>query len=497
MSKHLFATLACATILYSPAQAQTDLLAPQTNMTPIAAQASETGEELVEKARKEPSINSEKVRESIGNSMRDALATGIKTNPEYKGIKASLRATDEELTQGHALFRPSLDMSSDMGFEHTNDSGTRARDNEDEELFRTQTSLTLTQMLFDGYGSKYEVERQKARVTSSKHRVKETQELVGISIVEAYLNVLRQRYLLSISEENVNDHKDILAQIKSGVQAGRSTRADLDQARARIAAAEATYANVLESLEIAESEYYREVGAQPGALIMPSIPYSSLRPTVKDEVTYTLANSPTLNVFESDVEVAYAEAMGTRSTYYPQVDLQLSANYADHVAGVETYDKSANALVVMNWNLYRGGGDIAREREFRYRHEQSKASYAEAARNLEDEVRRTWSAMISAGTRAKKFSDQVTANADVVKAYKDQFTLSRRTLLDVLDAQNELYVSKTNKINAEFVQMFSVYRLLGLRGELLSAFGIAEPEFVRRADAVQVEWSEDQKLKAR
>ena len=412
--------------------------------------------------------------ESLSISLKDAVSTGVRTNPEYGIVAASRRATDEELKQGRSLYLPSIDLAADAGYEHTDSTTTRNGGDADREenLFRTQTALTLTQMLFDGWSTKYEVQRQKARVTSSAHRVHETAELVGLSVVEAYLDVLRQRYLLGISDQNVQDHVDILRQIEDGVAAGRSTQADLEQARARLAQARATQANVLESLQNSESEYRREVGDDPGALMMPVVPYDALMPTVEDEVLKTLADSPTLKVLQSDVEVSYAEAEGTKSTYYPEVDLQLQGLYADDVNGVETYEKGASALVVMNWNLYRGGGDVAREREFKHRHQQTKEERAQAARGLEDEVRQTWSSMVSAGTRAKQFADQAAANVEVVKAYRDQFDLDRRTLLDVLDAQNELFVSQTSKVNSEFVQMFAVYRLLALKGALFPALGI-------------------------
>lgn len=434
--------------------------------------------------------------DSLSISLKDAVATGVRTNPEYGVVAANRRATDEELKQGRALYLPSLDLSADAGYEHTDDSNTRAgAGDDDENLFRTQSSLTLTQMLFDGFSTKYEVQRQKARVTSSAQRVSETAELVGLSVVESYLNVLRQRYLLGISDQNVQDHMDILRQIEDGVGAGRSTNADLEQARARLAQAKATQADVLESLQNSETTYRQEVGDDPGALMMPVVPYDTLLPTVDDEVMRSLAISPTLKVLESDIEVAYAEAEGTKSTYYPEVDLQLNGTYADDVGGIETYDKSASALVVMNWNLYRGGADVAREREFQHRHLQVKEQRDDRARGLESEVRQTWSSMVAAGTRAKQFSDQAAANVEVVNAYRDQFDLDRRTLLDVLDAQNELFVSQTSKVNSEFVQMFAVYRLLALRGELMPALGVENmPEsYVATNDL----WSDQQKKQAR
>ena len=117
-------------------------------------------------------------------SLSEAVSEGVMTNPEYGVVAASRRATDEELNQARGLWYPSIDFRGDTGYEYTDDVSTRAGVGDDtESLWRYNSSLTLTQMLFDGWATKYENERQKHRVQSSAHRVKETAELVGLSIV--------------------------------------------------------------------------------------------------------------------------------------------------------------------------------------------------------------------------------------------------------------------------------------------------------------------------
>lgn len=409
-------------------------------------------------------------------TLQGAVSKGVMTNPEYGVVASSRRATDEELRQAYALYFPSIDARADGGVEYTDDPVTRGGSGErDEELWRYDASLTLTQMLFDGWETKYENERQKARVLSSAHRVRETAELVGLSIVEFFLEVMRQRELLAISRENVADHIAILEQIQDGVSAGRSTQADLEQAKARLASARAQESTIRQQLRIAESNFNREVGEDPKDLILPMVPVDSLSPDVEEEIKQVLANSPTLDIFEADIDVAYAEYKGTGSTLYPQFDLQVNGRQGHDLGGVQGRDRSASALVVMNWNMYRGGADVARVREFTHRHQQAKEERAEAARAIEDDVRQTWARMVSSGERAREFAAQAAANQEVVRAYKDQFTLDRRTLLDVLDAQNELFVSRSNSINAEFLEMFSVFRILALKGELLPTLGVAYP----------------------
>lgn len=409
-------------------------------------------------------------------TLQDAVSKGIMTNPEYGVVASSRRATDEELEQAYALYFPSVDLRADYGVEYTDDPVTRGGIGErDEELWRYDTSLTLTQMLFDGWNTKYENERQKARVESSAHRVRETSELVGLNIVEFFLEVMRQRELLTIARTNVADHISILEQIQDGVSAGRSTQADMEQAKARLASARAQESTIRQQLRIAETNFKREVGDFPQDLILPMVPVDALQPNVEEEVKSTLSQSPTLDIFASDIDVAYAEYQGTGSSLYPELDLQLNGRQGHDLGGVQGRDRSASALVVMNWNLYRGGADVARVREFTHRHQQAKEEFAEASRAVEDDVRQTWARMISAGERAREFAAQAAANEEVVRAYKDQFSLDRRTLLDVLDAQNELFVSRSNAINAEFLEMFSVFRLLALKGQLLQTLNVAYP----------------------
>lgn len=408
-------------------------------------------------------------------SLGDALTRGLVTNPEYGVVANNRRATDEELRQARGLYLPSIDLTASAGVEVTDDQGTAASGLDDRSRGIYDYSATLTQMLFDGFAAQNEVDRQESRVESAAFRVHETSEVVGLDIVEAYLEVLRQRDLLLIARDNVQDHVSMLNEIVATAEAGRSTDADVAQAEARLASARANESNVKEALRIAEARYIQEIGEAPDVLIMPSLPVDAVSADVDEAVTVAVTNSPTLGIFEADMDVAWEEYEATESGFWPEVDLQLQGRQNDDLGGQEGNDKSASAQVVANWNIYRGGIDTALRREHIYRHAQSKESRVEAARQLENDVRQTWAAMVSAGERANEFSAQAAANEKVVAAYKDQFELDRRTLLDVLDSQNELFVSRSNAVNAEYLEMLAVYRLLSLQGTLLPTMGVELP----------------------
>jgi adhesin transport system outer membrane protein len=411
-------------------------------------------------------------------SLKEALEQGLYTNPEFGVVANNREATEEELVQAKGLFLPSVDLAASAGYGYRDNSILDANGEDDTDTLYNY-SATLTQMLFDGFAAENEVDRQQARVESAAFRVRETSELVGLDIVESYLEVLRQRDLLMIARDNVEEHIVMRNEIADTAQAGRSSEADVAQSEARLAAAKANVSSVKEALRNAEANYLREIGEKPNVLIMPVLPVEAVSINVDEAVDTALVNSPTLGIFEADMDVAMQEFEASQSNFLPEVNLQLQGNRSNDLAGTVGNDTQATAQVVANWNIYRGGIDTALRRELIYRHAQTKESRAEAARNLENDIRLTWAAMVSAGERANEFAAQAMANERVVAAYKDQFELDRRTLLDVLDSQNELFVSRSNAVNSEYLEMLAVYRLLALQGRLLPTMDVELPQEAR------------------
>lgn len=407
-------------------------------------------------------------------SIEEAVSIGTATHPRYNVVASNERATEEELKQAKGLFLPSIDAYGNAGVGRYNNVTSRFRDEQDKTFYPTLAGVTLTQMLFDGFYAKNEVERQYARVDSAAHRVRETVEFLGLDVAQSYLEVLRQRELLTIAQQNVDEHNNMLTQIQTAEQAGRITAGDTSQAQARLAAAQAELSNVMQALRNAEATYIEATGLKPDILVMPSNPAAGVGANVDEAVDTAVMEGPTLKIFEADINVAQQEYEQSANNFYPQVDLQLNGQAGNDNGGGAHQDE-VSAQVVANWNMYRGGIDTAMRREMIYRTAQTKESRAEQARAIETDVRQTWASMVAAGERAQAFASQAAANEQVFRAYKDQFDLNRRTLLDVLDSQNELFVARSNAINAQYVQMLAGYRLMALQGKLLPAMGVSAP----------------------
>jgi adhesin transport system outer membrane protein len=174
----------------------------------------------------------------------------------------------------------------------------------------------------------------------------------------------------------------------------------------------------------------------------------------------------------------HADVRASRASYYPRLDAELSAQAADDVNGIEGESVGAAALLVMRYNLFRGGADIAREREAFQRVNQARAELERARRQAEEEARLSYNALQTARARRVALRAEAEAQRRTRDAYASQFELGLRDLLDVLDAENQLFTARVAQTTAEYTERFAVYRVLAVVGTLLDALEVTRPRDV-------------------
>jgi adhesin transport system outer membrane protein len=187
-------------------------------------------------------------------------------------------------------------------------------------------------------------------------------------------------------------------------------------------------------------------------------------------------DSPTVKIANADIEVAKAELQGSRAGYYPSLDLELGTSANDNIDGLKGSAIDAQALLVLRYNLFRGGGDIARERESFQRISEARESLRRAQRTSEEQARVGYNALVTAQARLEALRARVTAQRETRDTYAQQFDLGQRSLLDLLDAENELFAARSELTTAEYTEMFAVYRVLAVIGGLLTTLDIDAPK---------------------
>ena len=411
-------------------------------------------------------------------SLSEAIELAISTNPDIGIVASNREAVDEELKQARGLYLPQIDLAVGIGKERTNDRTTRARAGQRDSLYltRQEASVTLQQRIFDGFETDSTVKREKARVESAANRVHENAEFLTLDVIGAYVEVLRQRELVRLAEENLRVHLGILDSLKQRLAGGGGSRADVAQTEARSARARATLTQTLNDLRDSEAAYTRIIGQFPDQLEAPEFPEGVLPGDLDAAVSLAGTSNPTTKIFEADVRSANAEISLAEVPFYPAVTLEAESEYNDGRDGIDDYEFNNQVMLRLRWNLFRGGIDRANRQEQLSRLAESKNRRLRSFLGAQQEMRQSWFALEASRQRVEDLSDSVKFNMETRDAYRQQFEVAQRTLLDVLDAENELFVSSGQLVSSQTNELLASYRILAVGGMLMSTLSIAPPQ---------------------
>jgi outer membrane protein, adhesin transport system len=413
---------------------------------------------------------------SYAQSLDSVIRSAVGANPEVGSIRANRRAIDQELEAAKGLSRPSVDVSATTGARNGDiPDGLASRSARRTGRDRASAGLTVTQNLFDGGEAKNEQRRQGERVNSARSRVADTANSVALRTAQAYLEVQRSSAVVEVARRNVAAHGEILARVRSRTEGGGSSPVDANVASARIEASKAVLAEAESRKRDAETLYRAVVGKAPGKLQPVRAPIKAMPRTVDLAVAEAVKIAPSVIAALADTRAAEAAIDTAKSRFAPRIDAQvgIDGNYGLYNRDRSRYD--ASAMLVLRQNLYRGGIDTARVAEARERSNEARDTTESARRVVEREVRFAWSAIQTAQARKTALSRQLEQNRLAYAGYVQQYDLGQRTLIDILDIQNEMFLSQTNVVTEEFSGRYSVFRVLAGMGRLLDAMNIALP----------------------
>ncbi|MBL4638434.1 MAG: TolC family outer membrane protein [Proteobacteria bacterium] len=415
---------------------------------------------------------------AYADTLQEAVSATIKTNPDVLAAANERNAVAEEINQARAGYFPTIDLAIGTGWEETDNPTTRAAgtNHNKTSLNRDEASLNLRQMLFDGMATKNEVRRQTARTDSRAYSVTSAAENTGLEAVETYLNVLRRQQLVDLASTNLEAHERTHDQIKLRSDRGVGRKADLDQSQGRVALAQTNLIAEESNLRDAETNYLRVVGITAESLSDPQSPQSLIPGTLDEAVDQAINNHPTLKSAEADIESANAQHDTANSPFFPRVDFELGTTADNDIDGVKGHNNDTTAMFRLRYNLLNGGRDKARRQETAYLINQAAEIRNNTRRQVEQSVRLSWSALQTVNNQLGYFKQHVDSSERSRDAYQQQFSLGQRTLLDLLDSENEVFSSRQDLVNAQYDQLFAMFRILNSMGALLEGVDVAVPE---------------------
>ena len=293
--------------------------------------------------------------------------------------------------------------------------------------------------------------------------------------------------MLTLAQKNLDSHKDIYEQIKERTDSGLGSIADLSQISGRLARANANVASAKNNLQDAKAKYMRIVEKSPTALVLP-VPDADMLPAdLKEGLATAAKNHPILKSSENDINAAKKERSTTQSNYFPKLSLELSGNWNNDTSGEDGYSPIANqnvnghnndliAMVRVKYNLFSGGKDLAREKEAAYKINEAKEVQQNANRQVVEGVSLAWNAFEMLAPQKQYIREHVVAAKKTQVAYYQQFNLGQRTLLDLLDTENELFQARRDYLQTEYDEIIARYRVLNATGRLLESLRVTRPD---------------------
>ncbi|MFO0997510.1 MAG: TolC family outer membrane protein [Alphaproteobacteria bacterium] len=410
---------------------------------------------------------------AFAQSLEEALVQTYLTNPTIGAQRALLRATDEQVPRALGGWRPTVTFTADAG---------RVQESQSQNLFDQTTagtqslnrwqrtySLAVTQPLFRGFRTVAETERAEQRVNAERQRLSATEQLVFRDAVTAYLNVVRDEAVLDL---NINNEQVLRKQLEATLdrfEVGEVTRTDVSQAEARLARSTAERIGSEGALETSRAIYQRIVGEMPVKLTEPPLP-KDLPGNLQETITLASTNNPTVRAADFDQKAAQADVDLVFGELLPTVAFVGELRKDDNTIDTYSRDKSARALARLTVPLYQAGTVEARVREAKQVAGQRRIQVDQARRQVVEDAISAWQDMTSAHAQVDAFTKQTEANRIALEGVEQEATAGLRTVLDVLDAEQELRDSRVSLVRARRDYVVGAYRVRYAVGSLTSAY---------------------------
>jgi len=399
---------------------------------------------------------------AVVNTYGEAIANALQTNPTVVSAYYEFEAAREAQRAAEGRLYPTVDLDAEYGWE---DRQTPVQDFGEYE--KDSARFSITQLLFDGFKTRDEARALGYEKLAQYYITHEAANDVSLSATIAYLDTVLYQKLVGFAEENYVVHRQIFNKIAERVEAGRDERVNFEQATARMALAESNLLTEVTNLHDTRAEFQRVINALPAdELPLPYLPQDTL-PKLRDEA---LANayqkSPELNRSIEALRSAREALNASRGPMYPRLDLRYRNQQESNINGFRgDYDLEAIELV-LTYNLYRGGEDSARRREYSNRYYAALEAQKEACLAVRREVTIAFNDIRVLEQQVRYLSQQLDSQNKTRQAYNDQFDRNQRTLLDLLDSQNEYFDTQRALATAQTKLVVAQATVLGEMGIL-------------------------------
>ncbi|HIJ62478.1 MAG TPA: TolC family outer membrane protein [Rhodospirillaceae bacterium] len=398
-------------------------------------------------------------------TMQEALVSAYNSNPTLLAQRARLRVADEGVPQALANWRPSIKLSGDYGKNQTTTNQSRVSQAGTFTSTPKDAGLTVTQALYRGGRTTAQTRQAEATVEAERAGLAATEQTVLLNVITAYMDVVQFRAVVELSRNNEQVLQRQLDATNDRFRVGEVTRTDVAQAESRLSAAHADRRQAEGNLAAATATYSKTVGHPPDTLFVPG-PTEKLPASVDAARTAAEHDNPNIINAQYNYVAATHGIDLVAGELLPSVTLTGNAAKNFDYQGEGPVERVLQATVNLTVPIYQQGQEYARLRAQKHSAGQARLTVDVTRRDAMESVTKAWEGLQTARARISSYSDQIRAAEVALEGVTRESQVGSRTVLDVLNAEQELLTAKVNLVQAQHDETLASYQLRSTVGQL-------------------------------
>lgn len=402
-------------------------------------------------------------------SLNEALAKAYASNPTLRAERARQRGDDEQVSRALSGWRPQINAEANVRYAYNRQQGTNFGggangDYQTNYSAPADISIQLSQPVFQGFRTVESVKSAESRVRAGRQQLLSVEQEILFRGVQAYMNVIRDRKILSLRRQNVAILNEQLSAAKARFAAGEITKTDVSQANARLSQSKAAVSSAIAQLEASVASYHAVIGSKPKELHSPKSP--RLPRNLDAALTISHETNPNILAAAQVEDAALHDIAVARADLLPQLTVVASAAVSEDWE-VRSGDRTTASIGGrLDVPIYDGGRTYSAVRQAKQVASQRRIQIIEATRQVRESVTSSWNFQLSALQNISSAKTQVVAAQDALNGVREEYIVGSRSTLDVLNAQQELLNARISLVQTERDYVVAVYQVLGSMGKL-------------------------------
>lgn len=423
-------------------------------------------------------------------TLQEALAKAYQNNPTLLAARARLRAIDEGVSEAVSGWRPTVSINYDVGKTYSDSSGGSSSGSGAQNRTPRTGSLSLEQNVYRGGRTLSQTRRAEQDVLAERARLATTEQQVMLDGGTAFVDALRDEAVLRLNQSNERVLKRQLEATRDRFQVGEVTRTDVAQAESRLARAVADRIQSEGNLVQSRAAYRDIMGDLPGTL-QPTKPLGDLPTSQDDTIKQARISNPQVIASRFTERAAVADIDVVKGELYPSINLEGDLSRGNDTSSTDSRRESASITARVSMPLYQAGGVSARIRAAKQTHSQRRRELDAAIRTVIASATGAWQDYQTAVAQIKAFTSEVNSASIALEGVRQEAQVGSRTVLDVLDAEQELLDARVSLVRAqrdEAVASFSVRQQIGTLVASKLALGVPTYDFEAYYKKVRNKW---------